>query len=74
MIYSSLLNNCRDGTSQRACAIWEVALTELKSDEGSRLQCLSHVEAAMIRCEKFQGESNTPFSFCGAAASSGNLL
>lgn len=74
MIYSSLLNHCRDGTSQRACAIWEVALIELKSDEGSHLRCPSHVEATMFRCEKFQGESHTPFSFCGAAASSGNLL
>lgn len=73
MIYSSLSNHCRDETSQRACAIWEVALTELKSDEGSCLRCPSHVEAAVFRCEKFQGESNTPFS-CGAAASSGNLL
>lgn len=74
MIYSSLSNHCCDGTSQRACAIWEIALTELKSDEGSRLRCPSHVEAAVFRCEKFQGKSNTPFSFCGAAASSGNLL
>lgn len=73
MIYSSLLNHCHDGTSQRGCAIWQVALKELKSDEGSHLRYPSHVEAAMFRCEKFQGESNTPFS-CGAAASSGNLL
>lgn len=74
MIYSSLLNHCRDGTSQRACAIWEIALIELKSDEGSHPRCPSHGEAAVFRCEKFRGESNTPFSFCGAAASSGNLL